>query len=178
MSSTWKATVALVVGLLAGGGGIWLATSRDTPVNNWPDCVLASIGDGVSDQAVAMVAAMCREKFPAPNSTEWLSESMGSKVTGRGSVSTDRDFYEATVYNGNREWQITEVEFGFMVVQGSDTTNRTYSTKVTLQPLSAELVRFRIFPLPRAARIDSWWIARVRGKCVPSRPPNVFDCIL
>ena len=79
----------------------WLAYPH-----SYSDCILAYTKASMTPAATTAIRTSCRAKFP--QYTRELSQEEGSRITGRGGLSSHNRF-SGTLYNGNRGVAVTEV---------------------------------------------------------------------
>lgn len=135
----------LAVALLSALTG---ACSEPTSYN---DCILKYVKERMDRAAVAVVMRSCREKFPEggtapkpePSIERPLTAQELDRLDGRAGRSFG-NFYSGTLYNGNSDVTITELEITLTTKIGSTETSRPYRTQVSIPPRSAGTFRFSI----------------------------------
>ena len=166
-------TVAFVVGVAL----TLLVTKFFSGPSNYDDCVLDALkGNQASNDAAAVILGACRRKFPKedqPQNVDRELDPLGlALLTGRAGLEYGNN-YAGDLYNGTRNFTITEVEIRVTAAAGRDTASREYRTGVLVPPLGTGHFSFTII-LGEPGSTYSWAITGARGhslRVASSSPP-------
>lgn len=132
--------------------------------SNYDECVLESMKGVTSDLAARAIISSCRDKFPEkrPSDTQ-VPSTVVSQLDGRAGMSYG--FFEGNIYNGNKDWTITQVTIA-LVAKAKDKSSgqprpREYNVDVTVPPLTNGKFIFSV-ESDGSSELD-WSIAKARG---------------
>ena len=129
---------------------------------SYEDCVLEAMEGGVQgDVAAGLIAQACRDKFPVGAKDQQLSSSQTANLTGLGAPEGDQ--WGGSIYNGNEDVLVTEVEIHLTTTVGDEETHRTYRTDVHVPPLQTGTFLFSIIPGDEEAE-HTWSIESAKGR--------------
>ena len=110
---------------------------------SYEDCVLEALEGGVQgDVAAGLIAQACRDKFPIGANDKQLSSSQKANLTGRGGPVGGS--WSGSLYNGNQDVTVTEVEIRVTTTIGGEETARSYRAVVHVSPFATEPMIFTI----------------------------------
>lgn len=154
-----RALVACVCGLL-------LLTACDDLVGprTFDDCILKSMRGVTSDVAARQIRESCREKFSEDNAAKAKSRELKPWEIGAfsGRAGINSDYFSGSLYNGNKDITVTELRIAVIQKAEGKDTSRTYTTNVTIPPLSTESFMVQII-VDNANADYSWAIEGARG---------------
>ena len=128
----------------------------------YEDCVLEAMeGGSKTDDAIRLIARACREKFPVAANDDQLSPSQMANLTTRGGPVGE--VWSGSLYNGNEDVTVTEVEIHVTTIGGGEKTLRRYRADVHVPPLKTGTVFFPIIPGDEGAEY-SWSIGSAKGR--------------
>jgi hypothetical protein len=130
--------------------------------SNYDECVLDSMKGVTSDLAARAIMRSCSEKFPKKKPNEIPAPlSVVSQLDGRARMSYG--FVKGNIYNGNKDWTITQVTINILVKDKSSAQKspREYNVDLTVSPLKNEDF---IFSVGDNSFVEfDWQITRARG---------------
>lgn len=157
MAKTTYFFIALFYPAVASAG--WFGPS------NYDECVLESMKGVTSDVAARVIVRSCREKFPEkrPSDTA-VPASVVSQLDGRAGM--NYGFFKGNIYNGSREWTITQLTVVLAAKtkeksSASKSSPREYNVDVTLPPLTNS--EFIFSANSDGASEYDWIITKARG---------------
>jgi len=163
-----RVALAFVLGVLLTVG----VTKVFSGPSNYDDCVLKELkGTQPISDAAAVIVGACRRKFPDKEHRE-EERSLGGdlqemnpfllgSLTGRAGLEYG-SIYAGDLYNGTKDFTITEVEIEVSAITRRDTASRTYRTKVLAPPLGTGHFSFTII-LGDPGSTYAWSITGARG---------------
>jgi hypothetical protein len=93
-----------------------IACSEQVPEpKTYEDCILQKVKPGMDMVAIGTVAGACRGKFPKPLVTDFVPDQIElppqalEKLSAKGYFSSGRFSLRGSIYNGNPDWDVTEV---------------------------------------------------------------------
>lgn len=150
------------------GLAVALASCSSEP-RTYEDCVLKAMdGSGKSDVAARMIAAACREKFPYRGADSHAADEVELSalqllgLTGRAGLSFGKT-YSGSIYNGNKDVTVTQVEISITTSVDGEEVTRTYLDEVNIPPLSTSDFSFDIIVGDTGADY-SWGITGALGR--------------
>lgn len=109
---------------------------------NYDDCILKYLKADMNQRAVNAVIYSCRNKFAESeesdntNQVEFqLNQGQLAKLTGRAGLGYGK-YYSGTIYNGNDNIVLNEVEISITITNGNDVVTRKYVDDVSIEPNS------------------------------------------
>lgn len=167
LSCTWP--MRQLAGRLLVTAFVLAAVSCGGP-SSYDDCILQYSKAGMDRAAVASVRSACRAKFAEPRRTSSaaapaLAKEQVALLNGRGgplpgTTSTTR--FLGTLYNGNDNVNVMEVEFLVVTTIGRNRIENTYRENVFAARKSTGGFAFDILPGDEGAEY-SWSISRAWG---------------
>lgn len=131
----------------------------------YEDCILKNFRGVTSNAVAAQIQESCREKFPeklvSPAKARDLQPSEIAAVTGRAGLSYGNR-YGGSLYNGNKEITVTEVQLLVGTKEGGKDVARTYIANITIPPLTAKDFSFDIIVGDKTTEY-SWSLNSARG---------------
>lgn len=128
----------------------------------YEDCILDNIKDADSKLAANDIRNACFDKFSpesiAKENSFELSPEQRHKIDGRGYLSDGNTRYNISIYNGNEEVSITEMDV--VVIDNITKSEKIYKVDEIIKPLSTKEVSFSIIPINND---HSWGVERGRG---------------
>lgn len=107
--------------------------------SNYDECILKSMNGVTSDAAAGAINRACRAKYPVkgPSDSE-VPANVVSQLDGRAGYSYG--YFEGTIYNGNKDWTITQLTIVLTPKQKDKSLDQThrakeYNVNVTIPPL-------------------------------------------
>ncbi len=138
--------------------------------SDYNDCILKHVKPGLDQTAVLVVTQSCRAKFPVDGSSESgsavdrdLTALELSALSGRARDYGDQ--YSGTIYNGNANVMITEIEITVATTIDKVEVSRPYRTPLSIPPQSAKSFGFHLIPGDTGASY-AWSITGARGRPV------------
>jgi hypothetical protein len=132
--------------------------------SNYDECVLDSMKGVTSDMAARAIMRSCRDKFPEkrPKDTQ-VPSTVVAQLDGRAGMSYG--FFKGNIYNGNRDWTITQMTIVLIAkVKDKSTVKprpREYNVDVTVPPLTNG--EFIFSAESDGSTEFEWSIAKARG---------------
>ena len=131
----------------------------------YEDCVLKNLQGAANNAVVARVEDACREKFPekpAPQvKTRELQVHELAAVTGRAS-SGYSNVFRGTLYNGNTNVTVTEVQVEIDSKETGKDVSRPYAVNLMVPPLTAKDFTFDIIVGDKGSEYG-WRVISARG---------------
>lgn len=129
------------------------------------DCILKSMPGTTSDTVALMITKSCREKFPDsppvhPN-VRALNVYEKLNISGRAGLDAG-PLFGGTLYNGNDNLTITQVEVQITTTIGAKSQSRAYNAKVMIPPKSTGSFAIEIIAGDLDAKY-SWGIESAKG---------------
>lgn len=115
--------------------------------------------------AVQLVIVSCRGKFPEAAAPP-LSDDQVRLLTGRAAVSPGTAYYRGTLYNGNDNVNVMEVEILVATTIGGQRVENTYRSDVSAERKGTGTLGFAIVAGDEGAEYE-WSIRRAWGWPVP-----------
>ena len=145
-----------------------VATAGLLGPSNFDECILANMKGVGSDMAARAVAASCAKQFPAkkatektaPDDTDAPADVVGN-LTGRLGPTGIGHGLSGSLYNGNRDWTITQTTVA--VTAKSDKSAREYNINVTITPLTEISDLFVEADITALKQGHEWRVVRARG---------------
>lgn len=141
------------------------ACDQITGSRTYDDCILESMKGVNSDVAAKMIYLSCRKKFPTPKPVDFqLPTAALEKLTGHGGIN-DYGFFSGNIYNGNKDWTVTQVTIMLMPrdkvkTESAVSDAKEYSAQVSVSPLTSNTFAFEV----DGRKEDySWSIVGARG---------------
>lgn len=133
--------------------------------SNYEECVLDSMKGVTSDVAARAIMRSCQEKFPVKRPSDTLVPAhVINQLDGRAGMRYG--FFEGNIYNGNRDWTITQVTIALETKAKNKSPVskphlREYNVDVNVAPLTTE--RFIFSAKSEGSEELDWYIVRARG---------------
>ena len=133
--------------------------------SNYDECITESMKGVTSDVAARAIIKSCRKRFPkkqkkCPPSRDLSNEQL-SKITGRAGLSFG-NYYAGDLYNGNRDFTITEISVNVTTKIGGKKVQSEYLDNVHIPPLTSGDFGFKIIVGDKDADY-SWGIVEAKG---------------
>lgn len=148
---------------------ILIFTTACNKPSNYDECILKYVKEDMNERAVNAVVSSCRNTFPEneekenPNvSVRSLTSEELEKLTGRAGY--EYGTYDGSIYNGNDEITVTEVEIAVRTTSEGEQVTRTYrDNDVYIKPKSTGSFSFSIISGDQDADY-SWSITAAKGR--------------
>ena len=131
----------------------------------YDDCILKNLRGVTNNSVAAQIKISCREKFPEKVVPQAKSRELApwelAAITGRAGVSYGNR-YGGTLYNGNKEITVTQVQIRVGTKEGGREAIRVYIADITIPPLTAKDFSFDIIVGDYRSEY-SWGISGARG---------------
>lgn len=104
----------------------------------------------------------CSDKFSPEKIAEEkaieLTQDERHKIDGRGTVSQNGSYYHISIYNGNEDISISELDI--VIIDNTTKNEKIYKIKKIIKPLEATDISFSIMPI---GNDHSWGVERGKG---------------
>ena len=137
--------------------------------SNYDDCILKYVKNGMDRTAVAAIMRSCKVKFPSGSNSQSqtldnraLAGSELNLLTGRAGLVGGR-FYSVSLYNGNTNLTVTEVEITVTTTIAGELTTRAYRDEVSIPPQTVRSCNFDIIRGDDSAKYN-WFVSSALGR--------------
>jgi hypothetical protein len=146
-----------------------LFLSCESEPKNYDECILKYVKEGMNERAVNTVTLSCMNKFEEVKTTKKplnkdgsLNSDQLSKLTGRAGLKYG-DYYSGSIYNGNDNLIITEVEISITITLEDEKITRKYIDEVFIEPKTTGDFGFDIIVGDEGAEY-SWFISAAKAR--------------
>lgn len=108
--------------------------------SNYNECVLESMKGVTSDAAAGVINRACRAKFPfESHSDSEVQDNIVRQLDG--SASYSNGYFKGTIYNGNKDWTITQLTLVLTPKSKDKSIDQTrrakaYNVNIVIPPLT------------------------------------------
>ena len=95
--------------------------------------------------------------------TRELTESERKALNGRGGPYSDQTKFETSIYNGNNDIVVTELDICVIFTNGEETVSRDYKETVKILPKNTASVYFTIISPGFGFEFKGWYLPNARG---------------